>query len=148
VGETFSGSISAIVPFGLFAVLDDLYVEGLVHVSELGSEYFQFNEATHELRGERTGIRYRLGDRLTVQVARVDLEARRVDFRIVRPGEQRSADAPPGRGARAGTGEGVEERRQRQAKRAERISARRGGAAPSAAPKGAAKASGGRRRKS
>jgi ribonuclease R len=148
VGETFSGSISAIVPFGLFAVLDDLYVEGLVHVSELGSEYFQFNEATHELRGERTGIRYRLGDRLTVQVARVDLEARRVDFRIVRPGEERAGDTPTARGPRAGAGEGVEERRQRQAKRAERISARRGGAAPTSATKGAAKASGGRRRKS
>jgi ribonuclease R len=148
VGETFSGSISAIVPFGLFAVLDELYVEGLVHVSELGSEYFQFNEATHELRGERTGIRYRLGDRLTVQVARVDLEARRVDFRIVRPGEERAADPAPGRAARAGGGESVEDRRQRQAKRAERISARRGGAAPAASAKRSSKEPGARRRKS
>jgi len=139
VGETFSGSISAVVPFGLFAVLDDLYVEGLVHVSELGSEYFQFNEATHELRGERTGIRYRLGDRLTVQVARVDLEARRVDFRMVRPGEERLAELPgarPGKTAKGGAaGEGVEERRQRQATRAERIAARRGASAPAASPK-------------
>ena len=86
VGETFSGSISAVVPFGVFVILDDLYVEGLVHVSELGSEYFHCNEALHELRGERTGLRFRLGDRLTVQVARVDLEARRIDFRLVRPG--------------------------------------------------------------
>jgi ribonuclease R len=148
VGETFSGSISSVVPFGLFAILDELYVEGLVHVSELGSEYFQFNEATHELRGERTGIRYRLGDRLTVQVARVDLEARRVDFRIVRPGEERAAEPAPGRAARPGTGEGVEERRQRQAKRAERISARRGGATPAATPKRTAKDGGARRRKS
>ncbi|MBV8210292.1 MAG: ribonuclease R [Burkholderiaceae bacterium] len=86
VGETFTGSISAVVPFGAFVILDDLYVEGLVHVSELGSEYFHFNEGLHELRGERTGLRFRLGDRLTVQVARVDLEARRIDFRLVRPG--------------------------------------------------------------
>jgi ribonuclease R len=57
VGETFSGTVSAVVPFGVFVVLDDLFVEGLVHVSELGSEYFTFNEPMHELRGERTGMR-------------------------------------------------------------------------------------------
>jgi ribonuclease R len=147
VGETFSGSISAVVPFGLFVILDDLYVEGLVHVSELGSEYFQFNEATHEVRGERTGIRYRLGDRLTVQVARVDLEARRVDFRMLRPGEERAA-APSGRPARTTPGEGVEERRERQAKRADRIAARRGGPAPAATTKRSAKEAPRRRRKS
>ncbi len=145
VGETFSGSISAVVPFGLFIVLDDLYVEGLVHVSELGSEYFQFNEATHELRGERTGIRHRLGDRLTVQVARVDLEARRVDFRLVRPGETRAPETPA-RPARGTPGEGVQERRQRQANRAERLRGR--GAAPAAAAsKGGAKDAAPRRRR-
>ncbi len=147
VGETFSGSIGAVVPFGLFVVLDELYVEGLVHVSELGSEYFQFNEATHELRGERTGIRYRLGDRLTIQVARVDLEARRIDFRLVRPGEGGAADAVASRPAtRATAGEGVEERRQRQAKRDERLSARRG-KRPVAGGKSARKDAGTGRRK-
>ncbi|HYA75347.1 MAG TPA: ribonuclease R [Burkholderiaceae bacterium] len=126
VGETFSGSVSAVVPFGLFVVLDALYVEGLVHVSELGSEYFQFNEAVHELRGERTGIRFRLGDRLTVQVARVDLEARRIDFRMMRPADLRAGETPSARTtARAKSGEGVEQRRRRQAARAERIAARR-----------------------
>ena len=53
------------------------------HVSELGGEYFQFNEAAHELRGERTGRRFRLTDELAVQVSRVDLEARRIEFRMV-----------------------------------------------------------------
>ena len=126
VGETFAGSISAVVPFGLFIVLDELYVEGLVHISELGGEYFQFSEAAHELRGERTGIRYRLGDRLTVQVARVDLEARRIEFRLVTPGEERARVEGAGRAAARGTpGESVTERRQRQAKRAERLAARR-----------------------
>lgn len=125
VGEVFAGSISAVVPFGLFVVLDELFVEGLVHISELGGEYFQFNEGGHELRGERTGIRYRLGDRLTVQVARVDLEARRIDFRLVKPGEEFARSEPATRsGARGGAGESVEERRARQAKRAERIAAR------------------------
>jgi len=129
-GETFSGSISAVVPFGVFVVLDDLYVEGLVHVSELGSEYFHFNEALHELRGERTGLRFRLAERLTVQVARVDLEARRIDFRLVKPGAAVSGAARPDaadsteRGRRRRVGESVDERRTRQARRAERLAAR------------------------
>jgi len=145
VGETFSGSISAVVPFGLFVVLDELYVEGLVHVSDLGSEYFQFNEATHELRGERTGIRYRLGDRLTVQVARVDLEGRRIDFRMMRDGVAAAREGAAVRSpARATPGEGVEERRERQAKRAERLAARRGKPAPRSAKKST---QGARRRK-
>lgn len=56
----------------------------MVHVSELGSDYFQFNETLHELRGERTGMRYRITDAVNVQVARVDLEARRIEFRLVK----------------------------------------------------------------
>lgn len=127
VGETYSGTVSSVVPFGAFIVLDDLYIEGLVHVSELGSEYFLYNEALHELRGERTGLRYRLGDRLTVQVARVDLEARRIDFRLVKSDTRKSllaAGAEPKEKDRK-RGESVEERRARQAK-VERRQARRG----------------------
>jgi ribonuclease R len=118
VGEIYSGTVSSVVPFGVFVVLDDLYVEGLVHVSELGSEYFLFNEALHELRGERTGLRYRLGDRVNVQVARVDLEARRIEFRLVR-GETRkailAANAAEPKERERPRGESVEERRARQA---------------------------------
>ncbi|HLU18523.1 MAG TPA: ribonuclease R [Pusillimonas sp.] len=84
VGEVFSGRVTGVAPFGLFVTLDTLFVEGLVHVSELGSDYFQYNESMHELRGERTGIRYRLTDAVHVQVARVDLEARRIEFRLVK----------------------------------------------------------------
>jgi len=84
VGEEFSGRVTGVASFGVFITLDTLYVEGMVHVSELGSEYFQFNEAMHELRGERTGMRYRLTDAVQVQVARVDLEARRIEFRLVK----------------------------------------------------------------
>ena len=83
VGEQFSGRVTGVAPFGVFVTLNDLYVEGLVHVSELGGEYFQYNESAHELRGERTGRRFRLTDELDVQVSRVDLEARRIDFRLV-----------------------------------------------------------------
>ena len=84
VGEQFSGTISGVAPFGVFVTLDALYVEGMVHVSELGVEYFQYNEALHELRGERTGQRYRLGDQIHVQVSRVDIEGRKIEFRLVR----------------------------------------------------------------
>ena len=122
VGETFSGTVSAVVPFGIFIVLDDLFVEGLVHVSELGSEYFLFNEPLHELRGERTGLRYRLGDRMTVQVARVDLEARRIEFRLVRGDTRKALLAGPvePRQKERKRGESVEERRARRAAAAAR----------------------------
>ena len=60
-----------------------MYVEGLVHITELGGEYFRFDEGRQELRGERTGIRYALGSRVQVQVSRVDLDGRRIDFRLV-----------------------------------------------------------------
>lgn len=84
LGEEFAGVVSAVTSFGLFVTLDSLYVEGLVHITELGGEYFRFDEARQDLRGERTGIRYALGSRVQVQVSRVDLDGRRVDFRLVR----------------------------------------------------------------
>jgi len=83
IGEQLRGTVTGVAPFGLFITLDALYVEGLVHVSELGAEYFQHNEVLHELRGERTGRRFRLYDSLVVQVARVDLDARRIEFQLV-----------------------------------------------------------------
>ncbi len=84
VGEIFSGRITGVASFGIFITLDTLFVEGMVHVSELGSDYFQYNESMNELRGERTGMRYRLTDPVQVQVSRVDLEARRIEFRLVK----------------------------------------------------------------
>ena len=60
--------------------LDDLYVEGLVHISELGKDYFQFDAAKHQMLGERTGQRYRLGDRVQVRVVKVDMESTKIDF--------------------------------------------------------------------
>jgi ribonuclease R len=83
LGEEFTGTISGVAPFGIFVQLDALYIEGLVHVTELGADYFQYDEVRHELRGERTGIRYQLTDRVTVQVSRVDLDARKIDLRLV-----------------------------------------------------------------
>ncbi len=80
VGEVFDGTISSAVAFGIFVALDGVYVEGLVHVSDLGSDYFHFDAAKHQLSGERTGRRFRLGDRVRVRVARVDIESTRIDF--------------------------------------------------------------------
>jgi ribonuclease R len=87
LGEEFGGTVSAVTGFGLFVTLDALYVEGLVHITELGGEYYRFDEARQELRGERSGIRYAIGARVRVQVSRVDLDGRRIDFRMVREGE-------------------------------------------------------------
>jgi ribonuclease R len=83
LGEEFTGTISGVATFGIFVQLDALFIEGLVHVTELGADYFQYDDARHELRGERTGIRYQLTDRVTVQVSRVDLDARKIDLRLV-----------------------------------------------------------------
>jgi RNAse R (EC 3.1.-.-) len=80
VGEVFSGSISSVTHFGLFVALDDVYVEGLIHISELGSDYFHHDPARHQLLGERTGERYRLGDRVKVKLVRVDMETLKIDF--------------------------------------------------------------------
>jgi ribonuclease R len=82
LGEEFTGVITGVTTFGIFVQLDELYVEGLVHVTELGTDYFQYDDARHELRGERTGKRYQLTDRVSVQVVRVDLESRKIDLRL------------------------------------------------------------------
>ncbi|RCS59596.1 ribonuclease R [Parvibium lacunae] len=84
VGEQYGGQVTGVAPFGVFVTLKDMFVEGLVHVTELGDEYFHYNEINHELRGERTGQRFRLGDPLNVQVSRVDIEARKIEFRLVK----------------------------------------------------------------
>ncbi|WP_242617040.1 ribonuclease R [Rivibacter subsaxonicus] len=86
LGEEYGGAVTAATSFGLFVTLDELYVEGLVHITELGGEYFRFDEARQELRGERTGVRYAVGSRVRVQVSRVDLDGRKIDFRLVREG--------------------------------------------------------------
>lgn len=102
IGEEFEGTISGVTSFGLFVALDGVYVEGMVHVSELGNDYFTFDAAQHRLIGERTHKVYRLADRLRVRVARVSLETSRIDFVPVDTGIE-----PGGEGrARSGKGRG------------------------------------------
>ncbi|MEP7070204.1 MAG: RNB domain-containing ribonuclease, partial [Usitatibacter sp.] len=83
VGEEFEGTISGVTNFGLFVTLDDLHVDGLVHISDLGQDYFQFDAAKHTLRGERSGIKYQLASRVRVKVVRVNLEQAKIDFTLV-----------------------------------------------------------------
>ena len=106
LGEEFAGTVTSATAFGLFVQLDALYVEGLLHITELGGEYYHFDEARQELRGERTGVRYGAGARLRVQVSRVDLDGRKIDFRLVREGQDerllaKGRDASPRRHASA-----------------------------------------------
>ena len=94
LGEDFSGTVSGVTAFGVFVTLDAMYVEGLVHITELGGDYFKFDETRQELRGERTGIRYNVGARVRVQVSRVDLDGRKIDFRWVQEDGSTSLDKP------------------------------------------------------
>ena len=94
LGEEFGGVVSSVTSFGLFVTLDAMYVEGLVHITELGGEYYRFDEARQELRGERSGMRYAIGSRVRVQVSRVDLDGRRIDFRLVQENDG-LASRPP-----------------------------------------------------
>ncbi|TAN48736.1 MAG: RNB domain-containing ribonuclease, partial [Betaproteobacteria bacterium] len=80
VGGVFAGRITGVTAFGLFVTLDDYFVDGLVHISELGRDYFRFDAPRHMLLGERSGTRYRLADRMKVKLVRVDLESRKMDF--------------------------------------------------------------------
>ena len=97
IGEEFTGTISAVTAFGIFVALDEVYVEGLVHVSELGADYFQFDPIKHQMLGERSGERFRLGDRARVRLVRADLESNKIDFVLVR-----ETAAPTRREPRAG----------------------------------------------
>ncbi len=82
VGDEFTGIISAVTSFGFFVELAEIYVEGLVHISNLAQDYFHFDPISHQLKGERTGIHYRLGDSVNVRVARVDLDEKKIDFNL------------------------------------------------------------------
>lgn len=122
VGETFEGVITTVTSFGLFVELKDIYAEGLVHVTSLSNDFYHFDPIGHRMTGERTGRVYRMGDTLRVQVVRVNLDERKIDFV---PAEGDLADEG-GRGGR-----------------------RRAGGAEAAVPEAeAARASGKRRRRS
>ena len=94
VGDEFEGVIAAVTSFGLFVELKDLYIEGLVHVTALPGDYYAFDMAKQRLTGERTGRSFQLGGSVRVQVARVDLDDRKIDLELI--------DAAPPRKSKAG----------------------------------------------
>jgi ribonuclease R len=84
LGDSFHGRISGVAPFGIFVTLEDYFVEGLIHVRTLEDDFYDFNAGRYALVGARSGRSYQLGERLEVQVARVDKEARHIDFLAIR----------------------------------------------------------------
>ncbi len=83
IGETYPGIISSVTSFGIFVELQAIYVEGLVHVTALGNDYYRYDPARHRLLGDRTNQIYRLGDLITVKVVQVNLDERKIDFELV-----------------------------------------------------------------
>jgi ribonuclease R len=83
VGDEYEGYVTGVAPYGLFVELIEHYVEGLVHISSMADDYYRFIEQQHVLRGENTKKVYRLGDKVLVQVVRVDMERRQVDLGLV-----------------------------------------------------------------
>lgn len=88
VGDEFKGIISAVTSFGFFVELTDIHVEGLVHISNLPQDFFHFDPVSHQLIGERTHVRYRLGDSVTIKVVRVDLDEKKIDFELAKSGRK------------------------------------------------------------
>lgn len=80
VGEEFNGVISSVTSFGIFVELAEVYVEGLVHITDLYNDYYHFDALRHQLLGKRTGVSYRIGQKLKIKVARVNLDERKIDF--------------------------------------------------------------------
>ncbi len=91
IGETFKGIITSVTGFGIFIELNDIYVEGLVHITGLPKDYYQFEPVTHRLVGERTGQQFQLGDAVTVTVAGVNLDERKIDFELVSHDEKKKS---------------------------------------------------------
>ncbi|MBP6243192.1 MAG: ribonuclease R [Chromatiaceae bacterium] len=88
LGEEFDGIITSVNSFGIFVELDGIYVDGLVHITALDNDYYHFDPIGHRLTGERTGTVHRLGDRLRIQVAAVNLDERKIDFVLAKSTEQ------------------------------------------------------------
>ena len=101
VGDEFNGVVSAVTSFGLFVELEDLYIEGLVHITALPGDYYNFDASHQRLLGERSGRSYQLGGRVRVQVARVDLDDKKIDLELI--DSQPPRKSPGGKGGKART---------------------------------------------
>ncbi|ALO45326.1 ribonuclease R [Pseudohongiella spirulinae] len=99
VGDEFEGTVSSVTGFGLFVQLNDIYVEGLVHITALQNDYYQFDPVRQLLRGERSGVTYHMGDSVRVRVVRVDLDERKIDLQML---DGHPAGKGPSRGRKSG----------------------------------------------
>jgi ribonuclease R len=104
LGETYEGVITTVTNFGIFVELKDIYVEGLIHITALGQDYYHYDSIHHRLIGERTAKIYRLGDPVNVVVARVDLDEKKIDFDMAdtQPVVKQPYIKPTGAGVNAG----------------------------------------------
>ena len=94
IGETMTGRVSSVTQFGAFVTLNDVFVDGLLHISELGQDYFEYDEASYSLKGRTSGKTYRLGDEVQVRIAAVDSDTRKIDFVLesqLNPGETKKS---------------------------------------------------------
>ncbi|MEH6357695.1 MAG: ribonuclease R [Pseudomonadales bacterium] len=166
VGDTHVGVITGVTAFGLFIELNDVYVEGLLHISALKNDYYQFDGVHHCLQGERFGVTYQLGDSVEIRVARVNLDERKIDFELAsddgsdqqdrnkaprrkqgRPGASKS-DAKPARksgrakAAKEGAkrGKAAVSKKRKPAAKGAKPSAAGGAKSPAAKPKKATRA--------
>jgi ribonuclease R len=127
VGEEFDGFVTGVAPYGLFIELIEHFVEGLVHVSSMGDDYYRFVEQQHILKGENTRKAYRLGDKVRVQVVRVDMERRQVDLGLVEILEAIRREERPREPIRSRKPSKAERRKAQRPGRRERQAARAGG---------------------
>ena len=93
INEVFTGTITGVTGFGIFVTLDEVYVEGLVHISELGQDYFHFDQDKHLILGERTRKKFQLSDRINIKVVRVDIETSKIDFALTTDKPARAKNA-------------------------------------------------------
>ena len=105
VGDEFDGVITAVTSFGLFVELENIYIEGLIHISALPGDYYNFDRAKQRLTGERSGRSFKLGGSVRVQVARVDLDDKKIDLELIEAASTGKAGRSEGKqGDRAKSG--------------------------------------------
>jgi ribonuclease R len=136
IGDVFKGIINGVTNFGLFVELTDIFVEGLVHVSALNNDYYHFDEVHHRLTGERTGMMFCLGEQVTVRVAKVNLDDRKIDFELLAGGRRARWSKDSEKPGRAEKGEGRSKARAEAEREGKRINERNQGKAGAKSAKG------------
>lgn len=128
IGEEFVATVTSVTSFGLFVELNDIFVEGLVHVTELSNDYYRFDPIRHCLEGERSRKVYRLGDSVEVRVVRVDLDEKKIDLQMLGGGGERGrVEAKPKGGAGRGAGKSSAKEKNGKAAKESKSGRSRGG---------------------